>query len=214
MHTVSRARAWQAFALLLAGLLVGASAAYVDARRDARAARSDASSARAGLRVTVARLEAARRQLESVRQELARANAAAREQAHVRIRECSRPGTQSVRVRVVSPAEAAIVTSPVLVHLQVVEPPGCDATYHVTVDGIPFQPLDEMGVRAPFTARNPEPTRPLRKADWEFACVSTTYAYLAIEVPPGRHILRVGSCPQGTGVPATEPVAVGFRVIT
>jgi hypothetical protein len=125
---------------------------------------------------------------------------------------CSRPLIKTVRVEVLQPDEGQTVNSPVLVHLLVADPPGCDATYHVRVDGIPYMPLGQSAGQPPFTRTNPDKTQPVGKSASENACVSGVDHYLSITLPPGPHSLTVGGCPQGTAVPLTLPVTVRFRV--
>jgi hypothetical protein len=126
---------------------------------------------------------------------------------------CSWPTTPKVWVRIFSPAPAATVESPVLFHLRTVRPAGCDATYLVAVDGIPYQFLGLSEGSQPGP-RNPEPSRPLPRRDVKFACISTRDFYGSLDLPPGHHVLRVlYQCPQGTSVPRTVPAAVMFSVV-
>lgn len=121
-----------------------------------------------------------------------------------------------VGIKILSPREGQKVNSPVLLHLFVDDPVGCDATYFLTVDDIVYQPVVEPR-RGPLSAEDPRRARPvpgLPRSAWTRHCgTDDLYAYWLIQLSPGPHTIRVnGSCPQGTNVPNTHTESVSFIV--
>lgn len=130
-------------------------------------------------------------------------------------RKCSQPVTKKVEVAVRSPAPHEETSRKVLIHLRVTDPPECDATLAVTIDGTPYQFLGQAAGSPPFDSNNPERSRRLPKSKLRFACFSFLGDFFGSALlPRGSHTLRVrGACPQGTAVPQTVPVGVRFRVL-
>src|SRR5207237_4725943 len=117
----------------------------------------------------------------------------------------------SVRVQILSPRPGEVVSGPVVAHVVGADPFFCDPTFVFTIDGEAYEALSPAK-RGPETARNPLLTRALPnlpKRNWWNTCISGSYVYLAFELKPGPHTLRIrGGCPQGTDVPETVPTSV------
>ena len=114
-----------------------------------------------------------------------------------------------VRVVVTSPKEGEKVSSLVHFRIRKVLPAGCDATFYVSVDGVPYQFTGELV--KDDAARE---TTKLRKGFGRFACISTTSVHGVLDVAPGAHTLRVSDdqCSMGSEVPRTVPVEIDFYV--
>jgi hypothetical protein len=122
-----------------------------------------------------------------------------------------------VGVRIVEPRPRARVSSPVVMHLVVDDPVGCDATYFVTIDDIPYQQVYYSGQGDPTTGEHPLHGRPrpqLPRHRWTDMCITSVfYDYWSFRLPSGEHTIRInGGCPQGTDVPNTRPTEVTFSV--
>jgi hypothetical protein len=130
-------------------------------------------------------------------------------------RSCRGSVIGSVRVQILSPRPGETAAGPVVAHIVGADPFFCDATFFITVDGVPYEALPAANSPSE-TARNPFRTRALPRlprSKWSGTCISGSYAYLRFELKPGPHVLRVhGGCPQGTDVPATIPTSVRFVV--
>lgn len=124
---------------------------------------------------------------------------------------CSVSETPQISVEILEPEPGEVVSSPVLVHLLVSEPLGCDATYYLSVDGEPYAHDEKEGGKG--TPSSPFPYRPQPQGNFTDACVSNVFSYVALDLDPGTHTLQVnGGCSQGTGVPDTIPTSVNFTV--
>ena len=124
-------------------------------------------------------------------------------------RVCSVHQIPKVRVVVASPKKGEKASSPVHFRIRKVLPAGCDATFYVTVDGVPYQ---FTGGRVENDAARE--TTKLRKGLGRFACISTTSFHGLLDVAPGVHTLRVSDdqCSMGSEVPRTVPVEIDFYV--
>lgn len=129
------------------------------------------------------------------------------------VQSCSIPETSRTKIRVLEPSDGSIVADQVLIHLLVVEPLGCDATYWISVDGTPYVLVPRDPARPPVSAHNPQLGEPIPRNQWAQSCVSGVYDYILLKLEPGEHVVRVnGGCPQGTAVPRTIPAEVRFTV--
>jgi hypothetical protein len=180
----------------------------------------------AEVRSVQAELEAAKEQLEAVRKDLKETRQQLAEQRRVASglrrltkelaladgeQTCSASETPLISVEILEPEAGEVVSSPVVVHLLVTEPLGCDATYYLSVDGEPYAHDDGEGGKG--TPSSPFPYSPQPQGDFTDACVSSVFSYVALDLDPGTHTLQVnGGCSQGTGVPDTIPTSVSFTV--
>lgn len=171
-------------------------------------------------------LEAAKKQLEAVRADLKETRQQLAEQRRVASglrrltkelaladgeQTCSVSETPQISVEILEPEPGEVVSSPVVVHLLVTEPLGCDATYYLSVDGEPYAHDETEGGKG--TPSSPFPYTPQPQGDFTEACVSNVFSYVALDLDPGTHTLQVnGGCSQGTEVPDTIPTSVNFTV--
>jgi hypothetical protein len=171
-------------------------------------------------------LEATKQQLESVGSDLKKAQRQLAEQRRLAAQlrrltkelaladgeqTCSASQTPQVSVEILEPEPGEVVSSPVVVHLLVSEPLGCDATYYLSVDGEPYAHDETEGGKG--TPSSPFPYSPQLQGDFTDACVSNVFSYVALDLDPGTHTLQVnGGCSQGTEVPDTIPTSVNFTV--
>lgn len=125
---------------------------------------------------------------------------------------CSYPQVKRIEVDVRSPVEGETAGSPVLFHLRAKRPKRCGPTFHVTVNGVPYQFLGGSAGTSPLTADNPEKSRSLPRRNRFRGCISAREFFGSLKLPPGSHLLRVDGCPQGTAVPQTVPAEVSFSV--
>jgi hypothetical protein len=172
-------------------------------------------SLRAELQGTEDQLEAIRTDLEKARQRLAkerrRAAALRRLAKELALADgdsaCSE--APQVGVTILEPEAGQVLASPVVVHLLVTDPLGCDAAYYLSVDGVPYA-HDQGGKGTPSS---PFPYRPQPEGDFTDACVSNVFSYVALELDPGTHSVQVnGGCSIGTTAPDTIPTSVTFTV--
>jgi FlxA-like protein len=171
-------------------------------------------------------LEATKQQLQSVGSDLKRTKRQLAEQRRLEAQlrrltkelaladgeqTCSASQTPQVSVEILEPELGEVVSAPVVVHLLVTDPLGCEATYYLSVDGEPYAHDESEGGKG--TPSNPFPYSPRPQGDFTDACVSNVFSYVALELDPGTHTLQVnGGCSQGTGVPDTIPTSVTFTV--
>ena len=176
-------------------------------------------SLRGELQGTQKELEAVRADLEKARQGLAkerrRAAALRRLAKELALADgdagCSALEAPQVGVTILEPEAGQVLPSPVVVHLLVTEPLGCDATYYLSVDGIPY--AQDEGEGGKGTPSSPFSYRPQPQGDFTDACVSNVFSYVALELDPGTHSVQVnGGCSTGTAAPDTIPTSVTFTV--
>ena len=130
---------------------------------------------------------------------------------------CSSHDFPSVEIKILAPAEGAVVASPLVAHLVVSRPLGCYAEYYVTVDGNLYRPVQDFRRVAPVvSAQHPQVARrvPGKSATTpEGACFGGVWEYIRFQLPPGDHVLAVsGGCSQGTEVPKATSAPVRFSV--
>jgi hypothetical protein len=180
----------------------------------------------AQVRSVRAELDAAKEQLEAVRADLKETRKQLAEQRRVASglrrltkelaladgeQTCSVSETPQISVEILEPEPGEVVSSPVVVHLLVSEPLGCDATYYLSVDGEPYAHDETQGGKG--TPSSPFAYRPQTQGNFRSACVSNVFSYVALDLDPGTHTLQVnGGCSQGTEVPDTIPTSVNFTV--
>lgn len=128
-----------------------------------------------------------------------------------RAQSCSFPKVERVKAEIVSPQPEGVVHAPVPFHLRSADPPHCDVTFKVTVDGVLYRFLGTSDL-SEGTAANPHPARRLSKQRAEFACISAKEFFGSIPLSPGAHRLRITGCSGGTAVPKTVPADVSFSV--
>jgi hypothetical protein len=176
-------------------------------------------SLRSELEATQQELEAVRRDLKETEKQLAeeRRLAAGLRRLTKELaladgeQKCSLSETPQVTLEILQPEDGDVVSSPLVVHLLVTEPLGCDATYYLSVDGEPYAHDETEGGKG--TPSNPFPYSPHPGGDFTDACVSSVFSYVALELDPGTHTLQVnGGCSEGTAVPDTIPTSVSFMV--
>lgn len=192
--------------------------------------RSDLTSAHAANAALAARLRQTRADLQ---RRLSRArSAAATASAYTRVMQrellsaqggtsqigfCSSRDFPTVDVRVLAPTEASTVSSPVIAHLIVDKPLGCEAEYYVTVDGNLYRPVHHFARVAPVVGpTHPDDARPVPgnpSTPPPGACFGGVWEYIRFQLPAGDHVLAVsGACAQGTEVPAVTATPVHFTV--
>jgi hypothetical protein len=125
--------------------------------------------------------------------------------------DCSPPETPQVSLEILEPQSGESVSGPVVAHLLVTEPVGCQATYYVSVDGEPYAPDGKRGKGTPSDPFRYRPQPPAK--DFTAACVSNVFSYVALELDPGTHTLQVnGGCSEDEDAPDTIPTSVTFTV--
>lgn len=119
---------------------------------------------------------------------------------------CSTPEIPKVRVAIVEPEEGETVHNPIRFRVKVVKPRGCDATYAVFVDDVPYQttgPRPQNSLKK-NSRSNPSYFRPRPNIDVNFSCISTGEHFGVLRVEPGKHVFRLlHRCSGGTSVPQT-----------
>jgi hypothetical protein len=123
---------------------------------------------------------------------------------------CSTPDTPQVAVEILDPANGEVVSSPVRVHLLVTEPLGCEASYYLSVDGVPYAPQE--GGAGAGTPGQPLPYAPFEGGTPAEACITNAFTYVSLDLETGAHSLDVNAgCERGND-PPTVPTSTSFVV--
>jgi pimeloyl-ACP methyl ester carboxylesterase len=133
---------------------------------------------------------------------------------------CIPPKTKSIRAAIRSPKNRALVGKSFLVHVVTTEPPSCQASVSLAVDGTPYQVGAPVEPKRPAGRKNPLATKALHltgaKAKRRYAqtpsCTTARSSYFKLAAPRGPHVLRIAGCPPGDKEATTEAASVLFTV--
>ena len=130
---------------------------------------------------------------------------------------CSSHDFPTVDVKILAPAAGSAVKSPVIAHLVVDKPFGCNAEYYVKVDDALYAPVQHFERLAPVNSpRDPQVARRVPgnpTVPPPATCFGGVWDYIRFSLPPGDHVLSVtGGCAQGTEVPKATATPVRFTV--
>lgn len=115
--------------------------------------------------------------------------------------DCFAPDPDHTQVELRSPVDGSIVRPRVHVSVEVVEPPGCDMTYNIKIDGTWYgSPDGDTSRLRPLGAGGTTP------------CSSGAGIDTWVRLTPGTHTIKVQGCHMGSAIAPINRLTTTFRV--